>query len=118
MNNKYLYSPDYDGLQFDYDEFLNNDTIIIKSCTGTGNTTAISTHMSHYLKDNQNKKFVTLTTRRTLSDQHCFSFQNINLQNHRDLKNRAEDEECLTICINSFDKLDELDDEAMSDYVL
>ena len=118
MNNKYLYSPDYDGLQFDYDKFLNKDTIIIKSCTGTGKTTAISTHMAHYLKEDQNKKFITLTTRRTLSDQHCFSFQNINLQNYRELKNRPEDEECLTICINRFDKLDELDDEVMNDYVL
>ena len=35
---------------FTYDTFLNNDTILINSCTGTGKTTSLATHLIKYLE--------------------------------------------------------------------
>ena len=54
--------------------FENYETIIIKSCTGTGKTTAIAQHMENH--SDPNTTFLSITTRTSLADQHEKALQN------------------------------------------
>ena len=99
-----------------YQDFEEFDTIIIKSCTGTGKTTATAQHVEQYLKQHPQCNFLTLTTRTTLSDQHANSFSNINLQHYQQVSNIAEIER-LTLCLNSLHKL-ALDTNELEEYVV
>ena len=63
-----------------YDQFKNNETSNIKSCTGTGKTTAIAKHMEAYMKENPHAKLLSITTRTSLCDQHVLSFKNIGMK--------------------------------------
>ena len=53
VNNKYLFDEAKQETTFNYDLFLKHDTIIIKSCTGTGKTTAIAKHVSRCISENK-----------------------------------------------------------------
>lgn len=99
-----------------YQDFEEFETIIIKSCTGTGKTTVIATHIEEYLKQHPKHNFLTLTTRTTLSDQHMKSFKNINLQHYQQVKDINEIER-LTLCLNSLHKLT-LDMRELEDYII
>ncbi len=35
--------------QFTFNDYLNHNTIVIQSCTGTGKTTAVAKHIKEYL---------------------------------------------------------------------
>jgi len=117
MANKYVYASGYDKQQLTYEHFKNNKTIVIKSSTGTGKITAIAQHTETYLNDNKHLWFLTITTRKTLSDQHCHSFQNLQIQNYQSVSN-LYNEKCLTLCLNSLDKLSNLDEDEMSNYII
>ena len=96
--------------------FENFETIIIKSCTGTGKTTAIARHMeSHTLPDT---KFLSITTRTTLADQHEKSFAGIRMKNYQDLKVSLYDADSLSICLNSLMKLEALGDDEIAKYII
>ena len=69
---------------WNYEDFLNNAIHIIKSTTGTGKTTATAQHVEKYIKERLNMKFLTLTARQTLSQQHKQNFKNINLISYQD----------------------------------
>ena len=102
-NKKIENNANYVSELLSNEDFNVYDTIIIKSCTGTGKTTAVAQCMEEYLKDDGETKFLTLTTRTTLTDQHEKSFQNINLQNYQ--KCDVDDCRHLSICLNSLHKL-------------
>jgi hypothetical protein len=74
MNNKYL------SQQFSYDTFKKYDTIIIKSCTGTGKTTTVANHFSNYFLQNKNYKMLSIITRRSLTNQHIKTFKDFNIE--------------------------------------
>ena len=97
------------------EDFNEYDTIIIRSCTGTGKTTAIAKRIEDYLKDDDETKFLTLTTRTTLTDQHEKSFNNIDLKNYQ--KNNIEDCRHLSICLNSLHRLNMNDIEKYVVYI-
>ena len=78
-NNVKHENNEYVSNIWDYQDFLNHDVHIIKSTTGTGKTTATSANMERYMNDNKDMKFLSLTSRTTLSDQHKVSFKNIGL---------------------------------------
>jgi hypothetical protein len=59
----------------DYETFQNRATIIIQSCTGNGNTTAIAKHMVQ-----DQGKFLSIVIRTSLADQHCKSFKQLGLK--------------------------------------
>ena len=105
FNNRYV----SEGLS--QDTFDNHETIIIKSCTGTGKTTAIAQHMERYPES----KFLSITTRMTLADQHQKSFRAIRMQNYQDLEISLYDAHSLAICLNSLGKLEALDEEDAKD---
>ena len=96
--------------------FENYETIIIKSCTGAGKTTAIAQHMENHKE--ANTKFLSITTRTSLADQHEKSFTNLNMKNYQDLKSDIYDTSCLGICLNSLVKLDALEEEEIANYIV
>ena len=99
-----------------YEDFVKHDVHIIKSTTGTGKTTAMCRNIERYMKDNNHVKFLTITSRTTLSDQHIVSFKNINLRSYKDVDNLYT-KKALTLCINSLRRL-LMDDDEITDYVL
>ena len=103
-----------DGL--DFKTFEDHDTIIIKSCTGTGKTTCIAKHAKQYM--NKSTKFLSITTRMSLSDQHEKSFEEINMQNYQDAQADLDQVKALTICLNSLHKLKNLQDNEIQDYIV
>ena len=116
FNQKYVYDKECKHKQFKYRYYKNYSTIILKSTTGTGKTSAISQHTQTYLKQNINNKFLTITARQSLSDQHQDSFKNINLSNYQDgdiISKRAA-----TICINSLLQLEELPTSEINKYII
>lgn len=103
MTNKYLFDKTHTGEQFNEETFLNYDTIIIKSTTGTGKTTATARHVENFLKDNRGYKFLSIVNLKTLATQHLKSFSGLNAVSYEDVKmnkgNKEDDN--IIICINS-----------------
>ena len=83
----------------DYNTFEHYEAIIIKSCTGTGKTTAVAKHAKQYMKPET--KFLSITTRTSLSDQHQTSFEELGMKNYQDVRANMHDVDSLTICLNS-----------------
>jgi len=111
VNHKYVYDKKEkkDNI-WDYEDFLKYDTHIIQSCTGTGKTTAMATHIKQYMINNPDIKFISITDKITLSQQHVKSFENIKMNSYQKVKHYYC-EKALTICINSLDKLYNIFDE-------
>jgi len=103
-----------DGLSFD--TYQAHDTIIIKSCTGTGKTTAVAKHAKKDMV--QGDKFLSITTRTSLSDQHGKSFAEMGMRNYQDIRANFQDAESLTICLNSLAKLGDLDESELKKYTV
>ena len=118
FNHKYVYDKRQEASTYNYKLFDQHSTTIIKSCTGTGKTTAIASHMERHLKANKRAKFLSITTRTTLSDQHMLSFKAIGMKDYRDFKTNIYDADGLTICLNSLCKLSMLEQEDLKDYVI
>jgi hypothetical protein len=102
INNKYLLTKDNDNNNLSYTDFLINDTLIIKSCTGTGKTSTIAKHIKEYIKTEPRTRIISLITRRTLEPQHQKNFK----ENDIKLTSYLDDEKDITmdhmiICINS-----------------
>ena len=51
MNHKYLSDKKYTGDQLSYTDFVDNISMVIQSCTGTGKISAIAEHISRYIKN-------------------------------------------------------------------
>lgn len=91
-----------------YDEFKMNKTIIIKSCTGTGKTTAVAQYMEKYMSDNKKKKLkmISITNLISLGRQHIESFKKCNIDlvsyDSPDIDIRKDN---IYVCINSLYKL-------------
>ena len=60
-------------------------------------------------------KFLSITTRTTLADQHQKSFQAINMQNYQDVRVSLYDADVLGVCLNSLIKLEALDEKEIAD---
>ena len=89
----------------------NYETIIVKSVTGTGKTTAVASHM---LKSGCTK-IMSITARTTLSDQHVLSFTDSNMKNYQDPSVNLYEEDAFTICINSLLRIRDID---IAEYVI
>jgi hypothetical protein len=99
-----------------YKTFEEHDTIIIKSCTGTGKTTAVAQHAAKFMSSAS--KLLSITTRTSLSDQHEKSFGDIGMKNYQDIKANFNDVNSLTICLNSLAKLGDLGEDELSNYIV
>ncbi len=89
INHTYPHDKEHEGTQYTYKHFLNHSTAIDKSCTGTGKTTAASVQAKTYANTCDEIKFLSLTTRTTLSDQHMSSFANLDMKDYRDTESTA-----------------------------
>jgi hypothetical protein len=120
MNNKYLYVDNYEEEMFDYNKFINYDTIIIKSSCGSGKTHAIARHCKKFL--GKEKKFIlSIVTRKLLVDQHKETFGEFGIDmgayDKQDDKNNIY---CgnLAICINSILMYKNHPPEAFSEWIV
>ena len=121
MDHHYLYDEGKADRSFNYNLFKDHETIIIKSCTGTGKTTSIAKHCRRYMTEYRDVKLFTITDKITLSDQHFESFQqqNINIIHYKNLNRFYNtDEDALTVCINSIRHISELNDDELNDYIV
>jgi hypothetical protein len=107
INCKYLYDGNNDNEnQFTYNDFKNNDTIIIKSNTGTGKTSTISKFIKQEQDENKDTNFISIVSLRSLADQQCNNFSQLkNLVDYRFTKDDLTIEQNLLICINSLKRL-------------
>ena len=99
-----------------YETFEAHDTIIVKSCTGTGKTTAVAEHAARSMQ--KGEKFLSITTRTSLSDQHQKSFASMGMKNYQDIRANFQDAGSLAICLNSLAKLGQLDEEDLKKYIV
>ena len=105
MSNKFVYDEDYKGQQLTPEIFDENSTIIIKSTTGTGKTTAIAD-----LCKDTDKKIISIIPRISLANQHKDTFKKKNILLMSYLNDNVEKElnvfnDNIVICINSLLKL-------------
>ena len=79
FNSKYVFDNTEDSNKtFSYDDFNNNDIIILKSSTGTGKTTAISNHIKRCFEEQPEIKLLCITPIKSLASQLHLNFDNIN----------------------------------------
>lgn len=107
INSQYLFN-DINNNSFNYKIYSKYDTIIIKSSTGTGKTTAISKLLNIHLLEDPEIKFITITDKITLSDQHAKSFNNMNHYKYNSITTQNQK---ATICINSLKKISSMSDD-------
>lgn len=113
------YNTRYVSDFYDYKKFNEYNTAIIQSCTGSGKTTAVASHMKEYMKANEQAKILSITTRTTLSDQHVETFKDIQMKNYQ--KTTTSDiyeAQAVSICINSLMRLSQLSQYEMKNYVV
>ena len=118
MHHKHVFDEKAQASTLNYDTFVKHDTIIIKSCTGTGKTTAVARHAKRYIEQNPKTKLLTITTRTTLSDQHQLSFSETNMKHYKTTKGPLHREKSLTICINSLRKINLLEASDLNEYIV
>lgn len=114
--NKYVFDLDYKGDQLDQKIFDKYSTVIIKSTTGTGKTTATAKFCAD--EKYNDKKILSIITRVSLVNQHIDSFnkEGIELIDYRtkgDLLNKD-----LVICINSLMMISKLSNNDLKNYIV
>lgn len=117
-NNKYVFDSNYKETQYNYKLFNKFDTTILKSCPGSGKTTAVAEHVKKYMEANPGTKFLSIVDRVTLAQQHAQSFQSINIQTYQNKKINPLKCQSFVCCINSLEKLIHLSKEEKKDYII
>ena len=119
MNHYRLHDQDNkDILQYTYDDLNNNDTVVLKSCTGTGKTTANAILLKQYLKENEDFRLLTIISRVSLGYQIINSFQekDILIDDYK-TKNFTFGNN-YNVCLNSLQKLGDLTEDEISYYIV
>lgn len=120
MNNKYIYDKTYMGEQLTPEIFNNYDTIILKSTTGTGKTTAVAKLCKNL---NNNEFIVSIIDRVALANQHKLTFKEKDILLLSYLDDNKEKQldiytDNVVICINSFLKYQYMSIEQIKNTVL
>ena len=129
INNKFLYTTDTDVTNiFNYQNFRNNDTLIIESATGTGKTTAVAHHLYEYIMgeyvEHTHLKFLSITPRQILSEQHINSFKDVNCISYKNKRNEKQDNKILwdakavSMCVNSILTYSKFNIQEFKNYVI
>jgi hypothetical protein len=119
MNRKHFYFPDEDDAQDEYkqsikkfDDFRDNDVIIIQSCCASGKTSAvIRNYVQKYYYLEPHISILSIVPLRTVGDQQVISFRRNNIEMY-DYRDKDANVSLLMlynsiICINSLYKLAE-----------
>lgn len=118
-NNKFVYDKMFKGDQYNYKIFKAYDTHIIKSCCGTGKTTAVNAHMKKYMEKHTKARFLSIVTRQTLADQHVTSFKDINMKSYQNVDDsELSNTKSLVICLNSLWKMDDIDEKDIENTIV
>ena len=115
--NKRIINEKY--IQLNLGELKHNDTIIMKSTTGTGKTTTTAHTINEYINTHQHKKILSIVSKKSLCDQHIKSFKdaNINLTSYLDTNKNVKDNNII-VCINSILILSKMRDIEFSNYIV
>lgn len=118
MCNNYVFDETYNGDQINPEIFNNYDTIIIKSTTGTGKTTATAKLIKDSLETG-NYKIMSIVNLISLVVQHQISFkkEGIYLKSYMDEDINLEDDNII-ICINSILKYSKYDNSFFNNYIV
>jgi hypothetical protein len=113
FNNEYVSNI------YSYNDFKNNSTTIIQSCTGTGKTTMVAKHLSKYLTNDKYKhiKLLSIIDKKTLGHQHLKSFDDYKID-VLSYQNGFKKNNHFCICINSLLQLDKLSNMELSQYLV
>ena len=75
LNSKYVFDEnEHINNTFSYSDFTDNDIIILQSCTGTGKTTAISSHIKTHFEEQPDSKLLCITPIKSLVQQLPLNF--------------------------------------------
>ena len=113
INNKFLFTAggDDDNM-FSFEDFMQHDTIIIKSCTGTGKTTATANHYKRLTETSKEFRFLSIVDKISLSEEHVKTFRQLNMVSYRETETISK-AKASVICINSLLKLGRFTDAAL-----
>lgn len=103
-----------------YDEFIENESIVIKSCTGTGKTTCIAKYTNLYLKANPHLQILSITNLISLGRQHDDSFkkEGVNMVSYDNPKIDITNDN-VYCCVNSLVKLyGKLNTDCFKNYII
>lgn len=118
MCNKYVYDTKYKGEQINPEIFNNYNTIIIKSTTGTGKTTATA-KLIKQAQQNGQYKIMSIINLISLVAQHQTSFnkEGIQMKSYQDEDINLEDDNII-ICINSILKYSKYEPSFFNNYIV
>ena len=112
MNSKYI--------QLTKEDLVNSNTVIMKSCTGTGKTTTTAQAIKQYnLNLKKPKRILSIISKKSLAAQHIKSFADadINLINYLD-KNKTLSHDNIVCCINSIMLFRDVHEYEFSNYIV
>ena len=112
INSKYI--------QLTKENLINSDTIIMKSCTGTGKTTTTAQAIRKYnLGLKKPKRILSIISKKSLASQHIKSFNDaeIILTNYLD-KNKRLSNDNIVCCINSIMLFKDVHEYEFSNYIV
>ena len=102
------------------EQMMSNDTICLKSCTGTGKTTATAKAFKQYNSTQRKaKKILSIVSKKSLASQHIKSFgdEGIQLTSYLD-EDKKITKDNITVCINSIMLLKDLTISELSNYIV
>jgi Cdc6-like AAA superfamily ATPase len=118
IDNKFLFTAGGDDANmFSYEDFVNHDTIVIKSCTGTGKTTATANHYQRLTETTKGLRFLSIVDKISLSEEHVKALKQINMVSYRETESISKTSASV-ICVNSLQKLIRITDKEISSLVV
>ena len=118
VDNKFLFTAGGDDANmFSYEDFVDHDTIIIKSCTGTGKTTATANHYKRLSETSKGLRFLSIVDKISLSEEHVKAFKKINMVSYREAESISKTSASV-ICVNSLQKLIHITDKEIGELVV
>ena len=117
-DNKFVFDSNYKETQYNYKLFNKYDTTILKSCPGSGKTTAVAAHVKKYMDEHPEAKFLSIVDRVTLAQQHALNFQSLEIQTYKNKKLNPLKCKSFVCCINSLEKLIHLSKEEKQEYII
>jgi len=122
INNRYILDITENNNNFTYNDFINNETLIISSDTSTAKTTATVKHIDKYNNKQNNKyKFLSIISKVSLGQQHISTFQKetgTKLASYDDTTVNFDNNKYIVCCINSILKFQYLTDEEIKDTII
>jgi len=117
MCNMHVFNEHYKGKQLKYKHYKTYETVIVQSDTGTGKTTAVAMHAKRYAEETKSK-FLTITDKVSMSDQHVLSFEAMDMKSYQDFM-RGDGCSAYTCCINSlYKRFGEMSEHDMKQYTV